>query len=984
MGTNNKKDDINRNLFRYFFEVIFYIYRIMYFWFNRPLELINCIPDCKHWKMHKFQFKRIPALSFHYLSFLTTVTLTISLLFFLTTIAGFTQNNFLLDEQIKAQTITRFWQGFTEYEVRLFWIPFEWEMASQYKIFKSINQGDIDEVKADYQDEGFQLWWSDKEVFERNTYTYYIEGYQFNDMVGRTEQVEVNFWLPSCPARYPVNNEIVQEEEPEFEWQSVAITTFPYKNIIFSTYGEFVIHDMTEDEEIWRVPVEDVNTNKINFNIEQSGKNLQKKHQYQWQYKVTGYDLNNIAIAESITGGLFGFQEAAEELILEEEEEEPVEGKLSIDASSVSYQIIDDEDVIVARDNVRLLYKDIDLKSNFLQIILDRNELIAKEDVLFSIGENSYTCQSLNYNWKTDKIILEDFAGETTGKNVRGLVYYQGGKMENFPDTIEITSGLFTTCDLDNPHWHIEAEHITIYLDDKIVAKKVSWYEGNKKMFTFPSFLIFLRGKNQLPYIPDIGQSGSDGWFLKNRFNYVEDASSYGSIFVDWMQKRGIGAGIEHTFELGEEKVDDGEIVLYLYALKRKAANIYDVDASINYWQNFENDLRLKANATYSSNINPGSIKNTSHLFKPDFYLYKKWEDSLLTVTGKYSFDIKNNRTSSSGNIKTTYDYTISDVLSSNLVLLYTEKDPTGQTREQWLRPEWQLRYSGKGYSLSLVTEKLFDLNIGGNDLGGKPGSPSTLDRLPELVFTKGSTPLFDTGITYSINASIGKFYESATDQENVRGEYIINLNRPFKINDNISLNASGLYRQDVYLTGEARYMLGGRLDLRLGYQPEFYGNLSYSYYMSEGPTPFNFDALTPLSESASASVVLKPIDNLQINLSTNYNFVSGTFGTLGGRLQWKPKGEHDLFFSTYYDLNRKQWNKKIDTKMSLKLSDEWKLSYSGSIYFDKFDVKNSVISVVKDLHCREISINYRQSTKSVWVDFSIKAFPTESFTIGG
>lgn len=153
---------------------------------------------------------------------------------------------------------------------------------------------------------------------------------------------------------------------------------------------------------------------------------------------------------------------------------------------------------------------------------------------------------------------------------------------------------------------------------------------------------------------------------------------------------------------------------------------------------------------------------------------------------------------------------------------------------------------------------------------------------------------------------------------------------------------------------------------------------------MSEGPTPFNFDVLSPLTESTSASVVLKPQDNLQINISTNYNFVTASFGSLGVKLQWKPKQEHNISLSSYYDLNNKEWNKRIDTKMSLTLSDEWKLSYSGSVYFDKFDIRNSVISVVRDLHCREISINYRQSTKSVWVDFKINAFPTESITIGG
>lgn len=886
------------------------------------------------------------------------------------------QDFMFFDEQIKAYAVTRFLSGFTEYEVRLTWSDIEG--ANEYKVFKSINQGEYDEIRADYVDEGFQFWWIDDEIVEGYTYSYYIEGYWQGEPVGTTKVVDVDFWLPSCPASSPIDNEVIEEEEPEFIWESISINAFPFKNVIFSAQGEFLIHNLTEDKEIWRVDIDDINTANITFNQEAAQQSLEIKNQYQWQYKVTGYDANSEAIAESITGGVFSFQEKTEEIepVVEEED---IEDSLNIDAGFISYQVIEGEDVIIAREKVNLRYQDIILTADYLQIIVDKNELIAKDQVVFTKGEESYSSQALSYNWKTEKIIMEGLSGEATGEKIKGKVYYQGGKLETFPETIEISSGFFTTCDLEKPHWHIEAEQIIIYIDDKIIAKKITWYEGERKIFTLPSFMIFLRGKNQLPYLPDIGQSSSEGWFFKNQINYVEDESSYGSIYLDWMEKKGIGAGIEHTFELGEKRVDDGELVLYMYALKRKNTDIFDVNAKINYWQNFENDLRLRANVAYDGLIYPGSHSQTSkHTVKPDFYLYKKWENSLLTLTGKYNLNISDTMTST-GNVKLVYDQSLFDNLKSNLVLLYTSKDSTNQPIEHQLRPEWQLRYAGSGYTVSLITEKLFNL---GNEPGSTAGS--TLDKIPELVFNKSSSKFMDTKINYSINTSIGRYYESATDQENVRGEYIINVNRPFDITDNIRLTASGVYRQDVYLTGEARYLVGGKLDLRVSYRPEFYGNFSYNYYMSEGPTPFNFDVLSPLTESASASVVLRPRDDLQINLSTNYNFVIESFGSLGARIQWKPKGEHDINLSTNYDLNKMQWNKRIDTKMSLKLSEEWKISYSGSIFFDDFDIRNSVISVVRDLHCREISINYRQSTQSIWVDFKIKAFPTESITIGG
>jgi hypothetical protein len=962
------------------------------------------------------------------ISFISAIMLLFLFFLFSPFVRNADAQDFFMDESINAYTITRFESGFTEYEVRISWLAFG--VAEEYKIFKSVNQGEFEEIRnIDYEDEGFQLWWIDEDIMEGNNYSYYIEGYFQQESVGTTDTVNVDFWLPSCQAEYPVNNEIVVENNPEFKWKSISVNTFPFKNSIFSAEGEFILFDLTTEEEIKRVEIEDFNISSLklfseeetsevinennldseiditteneteitekneddtdaNISKDENNENTENdesspkliiKHKYQWQFKVIGYDDGNQAIAESITGGFFSFQEKSAEDEAVEDEEEPVEGGLNIDAGFISYQIIDGKDVIVAREGVALSYQDINLKANYIEIKIEDNELVAKENVDFNKGEESYTCSALNYNWETEKIIMDDMSGEATGDKIKGKVYYQGGKLENFPETVEIDSGVFTTCDLEEPHWHIEAEKITIYIDDKIIAKKVSWYEGKRKLFTLPSFMIFLRGKNQFPYWPNIGQSSSEGWFLKNQFNYVRDAESYGSYYLDWMQKKGFAAGIEHTFELGEEKVDDGELVLYFYGLKRKNASIFDLDAKIDYWQNFENSLKLRANVTYDGTINYGA-GNSSHSIKPDFYFYKKWDDSLLTITSKYNFN-KTTSTSSSGNIKLSYDNKITDRLDSSLDILYTSDSPASGETGHELRPEWLLKYSGNGYTLNLVTEKQIDLNEG---LFSGGNSPNTLDKLPELTFKKPSTKIKDTDINYSIDASIGRYYEGATDQDNIRGEYIINVNRPFKINDNISLNASGLYRQDVYLSGEARYQLGGKLDLKVGYRPEFYGNLSYSYYMSEGPTPFNFDTLSPLTESAKASIVLNPTDTLQVNLSTNYNFVNESFGNLGIKAQWKPKDDYDIYVSTYYDLNNMQWNKKVDTKMALKLSDEWKMTYSGSVYFDDFDIRNSVISVVKDLHCREISINYRQSTQSIWLDFKINAFPTESITIGG
>ncbi|GAH96239.1 unnamed protein product, partial [marine sediment metagenome] len=112
--------------------------------------------------------------------------------------------------------------------------------------------------------------------------------------------------------------------------------------------------------------------------------------------------------------------------------------------------------------------------------------------------ETETNCEELTYNWKTKKIILLRLEGELTGESIKGKVYYQGEKMENFPETVEIAGGSFTTCELEEPHYHIVAKEMIIYPKDKIIARNVSWYEGKIKIITLPYFLIFLDRKTQL------------------------------------------------------------------------------------------------------------------------------------------------------------------------------------------------------------------------------------------------------------------------------------------------------------------------------------------------------------------------------------------------------------------------------------------------------------------------------------------------------
>jgi len=573
---------------------------------------------------------------------------------------------------------------------------------------------------------------------------------------------------------------------------------------------------------------------------------------------------------------------------------------------------------------------------------------------------------------------------ELTGEGIKGKIYYQGEKMENFPETVELTEGSFTTCELEEPHYHIIAKEMIIYPKDKIIARNISWYEGKTKIITLPYFLIFLDRKTQLPILPKIGQNSTEGWFIKNYFNYYINEKSYGTLYIDWMEKRGIGTGLKQIWEIGDEN-NAGETSLYLYQIKAKSTGNFNLSGELKYAQEFENNIKTQMTLNYSGSKAEGGELLSNNL-KSQFTLDKSGEKYTLKITGKYDFSgtgLGEEDLSINGNIKLNYNYTFNDSLSSALSLLYTDKNPAGQeVADLELTPKWELKYKGEGYTLNMATEKRYDLE---GDLYTGEDISKIIDRLPEIVFKKDPTALGDTKITYNIDASVGHFYEAATLEDNWRGEYIVNLNRPFNLSKNITLTPSGIFRQDVYLTGEARYLVGGKIDLKASSDNNFISStLSYNYNKSVGPTPFNFDYISPLTNSISGKVTLKSSEKIKLDLSTNYNFVTEDFGNLVAKLEYKPKDDWKMNFSSSYNLNSMEWTKQINSQLDLQLTNDWRIKYKGVVDLDGFKLTNSIVGITRDLHCREITINYKQATKSFWVEFYIKAFPTEKITLGG
>ncbi|GAJ09864.1 unnamed protein product, partial [marine sediment metagenome] len=82
---------------------------------------------------------------------------------------------------------------------------------------------------------------------------------------------------------------------------------------------------------------------------------------------------------ETVEAGEAQETTATNEAVETEEEELDI----SLKADYITYEKIDEEDLVIAKDGVELKYQDIEIKADYLKINLDTNLLFASGEVLF-------------------------------------------------------------------------------------------------------------------------------------------------------------------------------------------------------------------------------------------------------------------------------------------------------------------------------------------------------------------------------------------------------------------------------------------------------------------------------------------------------------------------------------------------------------------------------------------------------------------------
>lgn len=216
--------------------------------------------------------------------------------------------------------------------------------------------------------------------------------------------------------------------------------------------------------------------------------------------------------------------------------------------------------------NVTLEYGNIKLLADRAQADLQTQEISAYGNVKIIQKGKELFGQELHYNWAKDTGIvidamttaviitsnvaassMEERTFGSSKKAEKNKIILKGRRIEIMPDKWILESGFFTTCDLPHPHYNFTAEKILYYPQNKIVAKKISFFLGKHRIITIPFYKVSVKRETERRSspIPKIGYSKTYGLYLQSNYPLLSMGSNTpGNINLIYSFRQGPAGGI--------------------------------------------------------------------------------------------------------------------------------------------------------------------------------------------------------------------------------------------------------------------------------------------------------------------------------------------------------------------------------------------------------------------------------------------------------
>ena len=589
----------------------------------------------------------------------------------------------------------------------------------------------------------------------------------------------------------------------------------------------------------------------------------------------------------------------------------------------------------------------------------------AERECLFSWGDNFAASDTLILDVNAKPAELTYAAGKSEGlsagsKSFEGSLYFWADKMYYTEESVKLDRAVLTTCDVEanDLHYKINSEEVTLYPDDKVIAKNTSFTIQGTQLYTVPTVVIPLDEQEQQrqSYFPSVGYNSLDGAFLRNAFNYSFDRGNYGSAHVDVYQRSGIGYGVEHFFDLGE--LGGGNIYYYTQNGQQAQRNRFELRAN----GNFKIDKYTRLGVSYNANQFelPGQVSplNVSSAINVSRYA----PGSALQLGANFAKSGENDNRS----YRFYYDLELSDrwSLLTRADLSHSSNAITQTNRYHYLG---SLRHRGDFFEGDLSYERS----------GGQ--QTYFLNREPELSLR--SYPFKIGFLPLTVGTSFGILEDSPSLFRTERYRFDLRVPEQTIETGVGNFHAGGGIRQQLYGSGQQQYVLGTRLGWTHDMADHMLFRFDYNWQDSHGFTPFQHDVAYGY-QVLSGGVEVYNDDIFRISATGAYDLNYSASYDVITRLDVNPIPGWELTAAATLDPNTGNW-RTVDSGVTAQLTDGISLTHWSLYDLNNGRMTYQNFSVNYEDHDWVGSVTYRGVQNEIFFQMSLKAFPLRPIKVG-
>ena len=609
--------------------------------------------------------------------------------------------------------------------------------------------------------------------------------------------------------------------------------------------------------------------------------------------------------------------------------------------SSLKSKVIYEADDSIMIDNVNnkaflwgnawVEYEDIKLEADYLEIDFELNEVIAKglpdstgklaNTPIFTEQGKTYESGEMVYNFHSKKGLIK----KITTQEASGYIHGETIKMAS-KDVFYIKNGKYTTCNLDHPHYYINAKKIKIINNDKIVTGPAYMVVEDVPTFLAMPFGFFPNQDTRTSgiIVPSFGSSATKGFSLNDGGYYFG--------FSDQFDLKLLGDG--YTNGSWSAKA----VANYNYRYKRsgtfrfsytnnkigeKDSPEYEKRTAFFVNWTHRQDAKAKPYSNFTATVNLGS----SNYFQNDLntssndYLRNEFSSN-ITYTQKFGnspFSASVNLSHNQNNVDSTINFVLPE-FNLNMARIFPFKRKVKVGSDKWYEKVGVTYQGAFKNKLTLHTNEVF----------ADPENPVSAD-VNNAQFNNGVRHRFNTSTSFKVghfNISPGVGYAETW--------YFNSVDQNFDPSTIVS-GEDTLYGTINRDTTGGFYRFGS-LNLNTSLATKLYGMYSFRGERVKAIR----HTLTPSVSFSYQPDLSSTFPEYFGTVQTDTNGNTKNYTTFDGSVYGTPNGYESgnvtFQLQNIIEMKRKKRNDTTDKFSNVKLIDAWNFNTSYNMLADSFN----------------------------------------------